>query len=175
MTDYRRLRTPGGTVFFTVNLLERKSRLLIEQIDLLREVVRSVRQRQPFHVDAWVVMPDHMHTMWTLPENDSDYSSRWQSIKKEFSKRLPATERRSLVRQNSHERGIWQRRFWEHTIRDDADYASHFDYIHFNPVKHGWVQQPSDWLYSSFHRAVSQGLYPGNWYPPTEMDFPCGE
>jgi len=113
--------------------------------------------------------------MWTLPENDSDYSSRWQSIKKEFSKRLPATERRSLVRQNSHERGIWQRRFWEHTIRDDADYASHFDYIHFNPVKHGWVQQPADWLYSSFHRSVRQGLYPSNWYPQTEIDFPCGE
>jgi putative transposase len=128
MPDYRRNRVLGGTYFFTVNLLERKSGLLEEYIDCLREAVRMVRLKQPFHIDAWVVLPDHMHCVWTLPGGDADYSSRWKAIKIAFSKSIPKTERLSAVRIAKGERGIWQRRYWEHTIRDDKDYAAHVDY-----------------------------------------------
>jgi len=165
MSDYRRNRVPGGTYFFTVNLLERhsQSRLLVNHIDVLREAVRVTKCHAPFHIDAWVVLPEHMHCIWTLPAGDVDYSGRWRAIKKHFSKAIPAFEYRSKVRLKRHERGIWQRRFWEHTVRDERDYANHFDYIHFNPVKHGWVTRVKDWPYSSFHRAVAQGIYPDDW------------
>ena len=116
---YRRCYVEGGTYFFTVNLLERDQTLLVDQVDLLRDVVRKVRQQRPFFIDAWVVLPDHMHAVWTLPQGDSDYSGRWREIKKSFSKQLPKTECLSAVRQRKGERGIWQRRFWEHTIRDE--------------------------------------------------------
>src|SRR6266404_7121867 len=112
------------------------------RIDALREAVRMVRERSPFHIDAWVVLPDHSHCLWTLPEGDSDFPSRWRDIKTAFSKSLPATERRSAVMVRRGERGIWQRRYWEHTIRDDRDYAAHMDYIHFNSVKHGLTEKP---------------------------------
>jgi putative transposase len=163
MPEYRRIRVPGGTYFFTVNLLDRRSRLLMTHIDVLREAVRQVRLRAPFHVDAWVVLPDHMHCVWTLPPGDDDYSGRWRAVKKAFSKAMPATEARSAVRQARGERGIWQRRFWEHIIRDDDDYANHVDYVHFNPVKHGLVAHVADWPYSSFHLAVAAGVYPADW------------
>jgi putative transposase len=163
MPDYRRNRVPGGTYFFTVNLLERKSSLLVEYIDCLREAVRMVRLNQPFHIDAWVVLPDHIHCVWTLPEGDADYSSRWQAIKIAFSKSIPKTERLSAVRIAKGERGIWQRRYWEHTIRGDNDYAAHVDYCHINPLKHGLVSQVADWPYSTFHRFVEQGVYPADW------------
>jgi putative transposase len=175
MTDYRRNRVPGGTYFFTVNLLERKGRLLVEHIDLLRDAVRLVRRDRPFHIDAWVVLPDHLHAVWTLPAGDSDYSGRWREIKKAFSKGLPKTERLSAVRMAKGERGIWQRRFWEHTIRDDADYAAHLDYVHINPVKHGLVKHVAQWPYSSFHRAVSMGLYPLDWASDEVPDLSAGE
>jgi putative transposase len=163
MPNYRRNRISGGTYFFTVNLLERKSTLLIEHIAELREAVRLVREKQPFHIDAWVVLPDHMHAIWTLPSGDDQYSNRWRAIKKAFSKAIPKTEYRSTIRIKRHERGIWQRRFWEHTITDDADYAAHMDYIHYNPVKHGWAFTVQEWPYSSFHRLVKMGIYPLNW------------
>jgi putative transposase len=163
MPDYRRNRTPGATYFFTVNLRQRRSDLLVQHIDTLRHAVRKVRRRSPFHIDAWVVLPDHMHCLWTLPKEDTDFPSRWRDIKTAFSKSLPATERRSAVMVRRGERGIWQRRYWEHTIRDDRDYAAHMDYIHFNPVKHGLVDNPADWPYSSFRRCVVGGLYPGDW------------
>ena len=163
MPDYRRNRVPGGTYFFTVNLLDRTSDLLVTNIAALRTAVRSTQHRAPFHIDAWVALPDHMHAIWTLPPGDDNFSDRWRAIKKSFSKSLPATEPRSPVRQQNAERGIWQRRFWEHTIRDDADFANHLDYVHFNPVKHGYVTHPADWPYSSFHRAVTNGLYPADW------------
>ena len=143
--------------------LERQGRLLVEHVDLLREAVRAVRRERPFHIDAWVVLPDHLHAVWTLPVGDSDYSGRWREIKKAFSKGLPKTERLSAVRAAKGERGIWQRRFWEHTIRDDADYAAHIDYVHINPVKHGLVERVAQWPYSSFHRAVAMDLYPLDW------------
>lgn len=163
MPDYRRSRIPGTTCFFTVNLLDRRRRLLIEHIEVLRAAVRAARNRQPFHIDAWVVLPDHLHCLWTLPPGDADYSGRWRAIKKVFSKTLPETEPLSETRRARHERGIWQRRFWEHTIRDERDYAVHMDYVHFNPVKHGWVKCVADWPYSSFHRWVRVGVYPGDW------------
>jgi len=164
LPDYRRYRIPGGCYFFTVNLLERHpNSLLVRHVDLLRETVREVRQRRPFHIDGWVVLPDHLHCIWTLPTEDTDFTTRWRLIKAGFAKRLPKTERRSEVRVNRGERGIWQRRFWEHAIRDEWDYASHMDYLHFNPVKHGHVGRVADWPYSSFTRCVERGLYPHDW------------
>jgi putative transposase len=175
MPNYRRNRILGGTYFFTVNLLERKSTLLIEHIAELREAVRVVREKQPFHIDAWVVLPDHMHAIWTLPPGDDQYSNRWRAIKKAFSKAIPKTEYRSPIRIKRHERGIWQRRFWEHTIIDDADYATHMDYIHYNPVKHGWAVTVKEWPYSSFHRLVKMGIYPSNWASLDLALFEVGE
>ncbi len=163
MPDYRRNRVPGGTFFFTVNLLDRRSDLLVLQIDRLRDAVRRVRRRAPFHIDAWVVLPDHMHCLWTLPEGDADFPARWRAIKTTFVKSLPGDELRSPVMVRRGERGIWQRRYWEHTIRGDRDFAAHMDYTHFNPVKHGLVQHPADWPYSSFRRCVASGLYPAGW------------
>jgi putative transposase len=163
MPDYRRARVPGGTYFFTVNLLDRRQDTLVRHIDLLRATVRETRRGKPFHIDAWVVLPDHLHCMWTLPPGDDDFSNRWKAIKIRFVRELPWLERRSAVRVSRGERGIWQRRFWEHTIRDDVDYARHMDYIHYNPVKHGHVRVASDWPYSTFHYCVRAGLYPPDW------------
>ena len=163
MPDYRRNRVPGGTYFFTVNLLDRSRPLLIERIDLLRAAVRRVHELRPFHIDAWVVLPEHMHTLWTLPEGDAGYRGRWQAIKMLFSKGIEVGEARSPSRQVRGERGIWQRRYWEHTVRNDHDYAAHMDYIHFNPVQHSLVTNVTDWPYSSFHRSVAMGFYPLGW------------
>jgi len=163
MSDYRRARVPGATYFFTVNLRDRNSDLLVREIDLLRATVRATKARHPFHIDAWVVLPEHMHCLWTLPAGDADFALRWQVIKFAFAKRLPRTEPRTATLKARGERGIWQRRYWEHLIRDDADYQHHFDYIHFNPKKHGHVEQLRDWPYSSFHRAVHGGIYPLDW------------
>jgi putative transposase len=163
MSEYRRNRVPGGTYFFTVNLLDRRSDLLLTHTDALRAAVKQVRGVHPFHIDAWVVLPDHMHCIWTLPAGDADFSVRWKMIKTLFSKTVPVVENRSPSRNYRGERGIWQRRFWEHTICDDRDFAAHMDYVHFNPVKHGLVEHPADWPLSSFHRCVAAGLYPDNW------------
>ncbi len=169
MPNYLRYHVAGGCYFFTVNLLERNNTLLVDHIDLLRESVRMCIQKRPFHIDAWVVLPDHMHCIWTLPVGDSDFSNRWKIIKTHFSKGLPKDERRSNVRVRRGERGIWQRRFWEHVIRDDKDYCHHMDYLHFNPVKHGWVTHVIDWPYSSFHRCVKGELYPAEWGGMTQI------
>jgi len=175
MPDYRRIRVPGGSYFFTVNLLERNSHLLVTHIERLREAVRKVRRQRPFHIDAWVVLPDHLHAVWTLPSHDADYSGRWRAIKIAFAKTLPKTERLSAVRVKKGERGLWQRRFWEHTVRDDRDYAAHIDYVHINPVKHGLVARVRDWPYSSFHWFVMRGLYPGDWAGGDALELPAGE
>src|ERR1700738_3616290 len=121
MPDYRRNRVPGGTFFFTVNLLDRRSNLLVARIDALRDAVRRARARRPFHIDAWVVLPDHLHCLWTLPEGDCDFPGRWRAIKTAFSKSLPATERRNSVMVRRGEGGIWQRRYWERWVRDERD------------------------------------------------------
>jgi putative transposase len=171
MPDYRRNRVPGGTYFFTVNLADRRLDLLVTEVEALRAAVRKARTTRPFHIDAWVVLPDHMHCLWTLPPGDDDFSGRWRAIKNEFSKSLPPDESRSAVHIRRGERGIWQRRFWEHTIRDDADYAAHMDYIHFNPGKHGLVRHPGEWAFSSFRRSVALGLYPAAW-DGADVDLP---
>jgi REP-associated tyrosine transposase len=163
MTNYRRNFLAGGTFFFTVNLADRRLRLLIEHIDELRAAVREVRERHPFTIDATVVLPDHLHAVWTLPEGDSNFGSRWRLIKSAFSRRLPVGEIVSRSRVTKGERGIWQRRYWEHTIRDENDFARHVDYVHINPVKHGLVTRVRDWPHSSFHRMVELGVYPEDW------------
>ena len=163
MPDYRRSRVAGGTYFFTVNLRDRRSGLLVARIDLLRAVVSRVRRLMPFHIDAWVVLPEHMHAVWTLPEGDADFSRRWQAIKMGFSKGIDPGEALSVSRRVRGERGVWQRRFWEHRIADERDYAAHVDYVHFNPVKHGLVASADAWPYSTFHRAVARGRHPRSW------------
>lgn len=175
MSEYRRNRVPGGTYFFTVNLLDRRSHLLVEHIDELRDAVRAVRAKYPFHIDGWLVLPDHMHCIWTLPEGDDDFPSRWKAIKTAFAKRIPKTERRSAARIAKGERGVWQRRYWEHTIRDEADYTRHMDYLHINPVKHGLVNCVADWPYSSFHKLVAAGIYPADWAGGVEVALQAGE
>ncbi len=175
MPDYRRNRISGGTYFFTVNLDDRRSSLLVDRVDALREAVRRVRSARSFHIDAWVVLPDHMHCLWTLPPGDADFSGRWRAIKTGFSKAIPSTEERSPARIRKDERGVWQRRYWEHTIRDDRDYAAHMDYIHFNPVKHGLATSPSDWQFSSFRVCVARGLYPADWAAPSDEPIETGE
>lgn len=175
MSNYRRSRVPGGTYFFTVNLLDRSSDLLVTRVDALRECVRTVRVARPFYIDAWVVLPDHMHAGWTLTEGDDDYSSRWMAIKKAFSKTLPKSEYVSPARAAKGERGIWQRRFWEHSIRDEQDYAAHVDYVHINPLKHRLVTRVADWPYSSFHRWVGDGVYPLDWAGSGSVEISAGE
>jgi len=163
MTDYRRYRLNGGTYFFTVNLADRNRALLTERIDTLRESFRVVKEAHPFEIDAIVIMPEHLHTIWTLPDGDDDFSQRWRQIKSAFSREITKEERISKSRLRKQERGIWQRRFWEHAIRDEEDFSRHADYIHFNPVKHGYVQKVSDWPHSSFHRYVCLGILPEDW------------
>jgi REP-associated tyrosine transposase len=163
MPNYRRAFAPGGRWFFTANLLNRRSGLLTKEIAALREATRRTRDRHPFRIDAFVVLPDHIHTIWTLPTDDADFSTRRRLIKVEFSKSIPRTEHLSKVRRARGERGIWQRRFWEHLIRDDEDYRRHVEYCYINPVKHGLVRRVCDWPFSSFHRDVEAGLFPRDW------------
>nr|WP_298127531.1 transposase [uncultured Pseudoxanthomonas sp.] len=137
MSNYRRVWVPGGTYFFTVNLLERRRCLLVEHVDLLRDAFRAARAARPFHLRAIVVLPDHLHCVWRLPEGDADNANRWAQIKSGFSRALPAKERRSSRRIARRERGIWQRRYWEHLIRDDDDLRRHVDYVHINPGSMG--------------------------------------
>ena len=163
MPNYRRYRVPGGTYFFTITLADRKGDLLTRHIDLLRQAVRRTRAQRPFHIDTWVVLPEHMHCIITLPPDDEDFSNRIKAIKIRFVRALPPTEARSKVHAARGERGIWQRRFWEHAIRDHADCARHMDYVHYNPVKHGHVRRVREWSYSTFHRWVDAGVYARDW------------
>jgi putative transposase len=176
MPNYKRAFVPGGTWFFTVNLLQRQTNdLLIQEIELLRQTVKRVKAKYPFTIDAWVVLPDHIHCVWTLPPNDADFSTRWRLIKSGFSRALPSTEYRSKVRIAAGERGIWQRHYWEHYIRDDLDYQRHIDYVHVNPLKHGYVRRVTEWPYSSFHRYVAKGIYPENWCGDVKMEVEGGD
>ncbi len=165
MPNYRRAYQEGGTFFFTVVTYLRRP-LLGDQksVDLLDECFESVRGIHPFQTEALVVMPDHLHTIWTLPENDADFSVRWKKIKAMFSRRYcgpPVAMPRSMA--DKGEKGIWQRRYWEHAIRDQEDFNRHCDYIHYNPVKHGLVSSPADWRASSFAEFVASGFYSGDW------------
>jgi putative transposase len=150
--QYRRVYVKGGCYFFTVTLADRRNDLLIRHIDLLRECVADVKRRHPFEINAMVILPDHLHALWTLPKDDCDYSKRWTLIKSYFSRQLPKDEHINKSRYQKGERGIWQRRFWEHLIRDEEDYKNHVEYIHNNPVKHGYVNDAKDWPYSSIHK-----------------------
>lgn len=161
--QYRRANTKGGTYFFTVNLAERNKTLLIDHIDELRVAYKKVNEKLPFITDAIVILPEHLHAIWTLPKDDSDFSTRWRLIKSWFSKSLPKTERINSSRTEKSERGIWQRRFWEHQIRDNTDYIRYVDYLYYNPVKHGYVNNVIDWPYSSFHRDLENEKYMKRW------------
>ncbi len=162
MVNYRRARIPGASYFFTVTLRDRRSCLLTEHVDALWEAICAVKRQSPFRIDAVVVLPDHLHTLWTLPEGDENYSGRWRAIKVRFT-RLLLKRGIGLERNPRGEYALWQRRFWEHVIRDDSDFARHADYIHYNPVKHGLVRRPIDWRWSSVHRYIRLGLLAPDW------------
>ena len=159
---YRRAFTPGGTFFFT-QVTEGRRPVFgsAAAVEVLRSAFRSVRQARPFEIDAMVVMPDHLHCIWTLPPDDADFSTRWRLIKTWFTKHCGADERN--IAGAARVPVPWQPRYWEHQIRDEADFAQHVDYIHYNPVKHGLAAWAMDWPHSSFRRHVEAGIYPADW------------
>ncbi len=164
MRTYVRTREKGGTYFFTVNLAERRNNaLLIDRIGALKEAFRLTRQGHPFAMPAFVVLPEHLHCLWTLPPGDADYPMRWRLIKSRFSRSLLADERRSDSRMRKKERGIWQRRYWEQLVRDETHFQHCLDYIHYNPIKHGHAVRALDWPHSSFKHWVERGVYPKDW------------
>jgi putative transposase len=160
---YRRATAAGGSYFFTVNLADRSDDTLVRHIDVLRTVMQQVKQAHPFSIVAMVVLPEHLHAIWRLPPGDADYPLRWSLIKSGFSRRIAKGENVRASRQAKRERGIWQRRYWEHQIRDEDDLARHVDYIHYNPVKHGWVARVVDWPHSTFHEFVKRGMVSPDW------------
>jgi putative transposase len=183
MSDYRRFFVPGGTFFFTV-VTERRMPLFAKDNarEIFGSVLRDCQHRFAMEIVAIVLLPDHLHTLWTLPLGDANYAARWGWIKKEFSKAWLAQGGSegplSETRQAERRRAVWQRRFWEHTIRDESDLAAHFDYIHYTPVKHGWAASPRDWPWSSFHRWVQEGHYAPDWaaaQPATVLPGNAGE
>ena len=163
MTSYRRNFVPGGLYFFTLALANRHSDLLLTHVDTLKQAIQAEKQQNPFVVVALVILPDHLHAIWRLPDGDCDYPNRWRRIKGAFSSALPKGEDVSDSRAQKGERGIWQRRFWEHTVRDERDLQTHCDYNHFNPVKHGHARRVADWPHSTFHAYVERGVYPSDW------------
>ncbi len=172
MADYRRWLVPGGTFFFTVVTRERVP-LFEDEVArrLLGEKIRACQTLWPFEINAIVLLPEHLHAIWSLPPGDAAYPRRWGWIKKEFTKAWLSCGGReqpmTASRRQRNDRGVWQPRYWEHTIQDEDDFDRHFDYIHYNPVKHGLVRCPKDWPHSSFHRWVGQGVY--------DRDWGCGE
>ena len=163
MSRYRRAKVEGGVFFFTVTLADRSSDLLVRHVDRLRTIYRLVQERYPFETIAVCILPDHLHAVWSLPEGDSNFPLRWGLIKSGFSRELAGVARRSASKIAKRDKGIWQRRYWEHAIRDDVDLARHVDYVHFNPVKHGYTARVCDWPYSSFDRYVARGLLTPDW------------
>jgi putative transposase len=163
MSEYRRALVPGGMWFFTVNLSDRTSDLLVREIGLLRASAREVRRRYPCRVIAAVVLPDHLHAILQLPAGDADFPGRWRFLKTLFVRALPRSEYIPGNRARRGERGIWQRRYWEHMIRDEDDLRAHVDYVHVNPVKHGLVSRVRDWPHSSFSAYVRAGVLPVDW------------
>ena len=171
MSGYHRTHLAGGCYFFTVVTLNRAQIFIDEErVEVLRQSIRKVKAASPFEIDAIVILPEHLHCIWRLPEGDADYSSRWREIKKATSHQI------STAINARNERNVWQRRFWEHTIRDEQDWRTHLDYIHYNPVKHGLVSSPADWPWSSFGRAVAKGWYEASWgksEPATVCGMEC--
>ncbi len=168
MSNYRRAHIPGGTFFFTIKT-ENNAPIFAEQhnVILLGQIIRETKERWPFEVNAMVLLPDHLHAIWSLPPGDDDYPARWGWFKKEFTKRYLSQggneQHTSPSRKRYRRRGVWQRRYWEHTIEDEEDFEAHFDYVHWNPVKHKYVSCPRDWPHSSFHRWVVAGVYDIHW------------
>jgi putative transposase len=174
MPDYKRILQKGGTYFFTVVTYQRLPVFQSEtEVDLFKKCIKATMRKYPFEIEATVILPDHIHAIWTLPDEDGDFSTRWRLIKKRFSLQYlpllnsPLTDSRI----KKQEQGIWQRRFWEHLIRDDEDFNRHCDYIHYNPVKHGLVESPGLWKHTSYHQFVSKGLYSPDWgrYEPLKI------
>ena len=177
MSNYRRNTTEGATWFFTVVSLHRRPFLCDEPVRLaLRESICRVRQKYPFKIDAWVLLPDHSHFIWTLPEGDSNYSLRIRLLKRFVTQscksRLHQDRLNTASRNEKGESTLWQRRFWEHQIRDEKDLGIHMDYIHYNPVKHGLCKSPQEWRYSTLHRLVRKGKYPEKWASSYEPEIP---
>lgn len=170
MPRYKRTQQPGGTYFFTIVLADRKSSLLIDQFKLLSSVTNQVKRKYPFRMRAWVVLPEHLHMIWTLPECDANYMQRIWSIKTAFSKQHQQQSQKTDIK-------IWQNRYWEHVIRNQTDLNNHINYIHFNPVKHGYVSKPIEWRYSSFHHYLARGIYMDNWgsIGPLPIEIDAGE
>ena len=155
MSRYRRLYVPGGTYFFTVYLADRSATTLVDEIALLRTVYGSVSLEHPIKCEAMVILPDHMHAVWTLPAHDADFSIRWKKIKGRFSQHCRAKGAPSRSKVAKGEKGIWQRRFWERHVRCEEEFAAAVRYCHLNPVKHGFVARPEEWPYSSVHREIA--------------------
>ncbi len=172
--QYRRARTDGGSYFFTLITHKRRRILAIpENVTLLRDAFIFVMQKYPFFTDAAVILPDHVHCIWSLPKNDHDYSTRWRLIKSFFTRKCDGKYKLvpSASREKKKEQAIWQRRFWEHQLLDQRDFNAHVDYIHYNPVKHGLTKAPKDWEYSSFNRYVNDGKYESNWGAGQDIIF----
>src|SRR5262245_59185089 len=163
MSWYRRAKIEGGVFFFTVVLEDRTSDLLVRHVDRLRRIYQTVQERHPFETVAICILPDHIHAVWSLQEGDANSSLRWSLIKSGIWRGLVNVGLRTQSKIARRERGLWQRRYWEHAIRNDSDLARHVDYIHFNPVKHGYVTQVRDWPHSSFHRYVTRGILARDW------------
>jgi putative transposase len=176
MTRYRRI-TAGSTFFFTIVTYRRRPILCKDAVRAaLRQAIHDVRVTRPFSIDALVLLPDHLHCIWTLPDGDSDYSTRWSRIKRNVSRECHQAFHNSLLLTPSarkrREVSIWQRRFWEHRIRDEADFERHADYIHYNPVRHGYAARASEWPYSTFRQYVKRGVYAPEWGEgPESGDF----
>ena len=176
MSDYRRAREQGACYFFT--LVSHQRRPLLTEAPVraaLRGAIEQVRKSYPFIIKGWVLLPDHLHCLWQLPPGDAEFSLRWSMIKRLSSQALPQSEGVSLSRRLRREAGLWQRRFWEHRIRDEQDLRRHLDYLHWSPVRHGLVQQVVDWPWSSFHRLVREGVYPADWGGVAEDEGAFGE
>jgi putative transposase len=171
MTAYRRLRLPGATYFFTLCLADRSAGLLLERIDLLRAAWSLTARERAFRTDAVVILPDHLHAIWTLPPGDADFSTRWRLIKTRFTRALCLPPRPGPSQRRRGEHGLWQRRFWEHAIRDEADMALHLRYCWLDPVQHGLVRDPADWPSTSFHRDLRQGRVPARIPPVQDGEF----
>ncbi len=166
--NYRRNFQPGGTFFFSLVTLNRHWLFAQEAAcNLFQGIVREIKAERPFRMDAWVILYDHLHMIWTLPPGDADFSGRWSKIKSQFTRRWldqgGAEQPVSIGKQRDGRRGVWQPKFLEHTIRDEQDYIAHVEYIHYNPVKHGYVEYPRQWARSSFHEYVRRGIYPPHW------------
>jgi len=181
MSRYRRSLAEGATYFFTVNTYRRKKLLTHREVrTALHDAIERVRADMPFTIDAWVLLPDHLHAIWTLPKDDAAYGKRWGIIKAQVSRYCAQLADGNATRPASrvarHERDFWQRRFWEHQVRDERDFERHVDYIHYNPLKHGLVTQVAQWPYSTFHRYVNHGVYPHDWsVDPGEIAGEAGE